>query len=164
MPFYDEKNYSFERSLGFLLNSLASLVNQELDELLKAQPGISLAQWRVLATIHRSDTATASSLCAALDHDSGAMTRLIDKLEALDLVSREDDASDRRAYKLGLTRKGRLASSRGFEIARDNLNRSMADLTEKEGETLLALLLRVKQTTLEFRATRLPAEKSPKGV
>ncbi|OJH35668.1 MarR family winged helix-turn-helix transcriptional regulator [Cystobacter ferrugineus] len=166
MPYYNEKNYSIERSLGYLLNALAKLINEDLDVRLKDELAVSFAQWRVLVAILQCDAepepASAAILCSKIDYDSGAMTRLLDKLEALGFVTRERDVWDRRAYTLKLTKKGRLVATKGLVIARDNLNRSMADLTEQEGDMLLSLLQRVKQTNLASKATRPPAQKSPK--
>jgi DNA-binding MarR family transcriptional regulator len=166
MPFYNDKNYSIDRSLGYLLNELAKLINEDLDARLKESLSVSFAQWRVLVAILHCDTepepASASILCSRIDYDSGAMTRLLDKLESLGFVTRERDVWDRRAYTLKLTKKGRLVSLKGLGIARDNLNHSMADLTEQEAETLLTLLLKVKNTNLALKAARQPAQKSAK--
>ena len=37
MSFYHAKNYSLERSIGFLVNTLAQEINQDMDVQLKAQ-------------------------------------------------------------------------------------------------------------------------------
>lgn len=166
MPYYNEKNYSIERSVGYLLNELAKLINDDLDARLKDALSVSFAQWRVLVAILQCDTepepASASILCSKIDYDSGAMTRLLDKLEALGFVTRERDVWDRRAYTLKLTKKGRLVATKGLMIARDNLNDSMADLTDQEAETLLSLLVKVRQTNLASKTARQPAQKAPK--
>ncbi|MFY0576509.1 hypothetical protein ACN28S_21090 [Cystobacter fuscus] len=47
-------------------------------------------------------------------------------------------------------------------IARDNLNDSMADLTNQEAETLLSLLIKVRQTNLALKTARQPTQKAPK--
>ena len=66
MSFYDAKNYSLERSIGFLVNTLAQEINEDLDLQLKAQLEVSLAQWRTLTALHFNRSETAAALCG--DH------------------------------------------------------------------------------------------------
>ena len=152
MPFYHSKNYSLQRSVGFLINTLALEINEDLETLLKAQLDVSLPQWRVLTTLHFNRFDNASALCDDMHYDSGAMTRMLDKLEALELVVRAPDADDRRAHKLTLTKKGEIVCKKGLALARDTLNVLMADLTDDEGEQLISLLQRLKQTRLQVKA------------
>jgi MarR family multiple antibiotic resistance transcriptional regulator len=151
LPFYDERSYSVERSLGFLVGSLSTLLSADLDALLQEQLGVSIAQWRALSILQVTKVPTAAALCLQLHYDSGAMTRMIDKLESRGLVGREPDETDRRALRLRVTRKGKLACTRGFEVARENLNEALAELTHGEAEQLLSLLTRVKRTVLARR-------------
>ncbi len=152
MPFYDESNYSIDRSVGFLASTVSALLDAELEAVLLRELGVSIGQWRALTWVHRGNSTSAASLCAELRYDSGAMTRLLDRLEALDLVIRRPDETDRRAYRLHLTRKGRQVSQRGFDLARENLNRALASLSNAESEQLVGLLQAVKQTLLGSRA------------
>jgi DNA-binding MarR family transcriptional regulator len=152
MAFYHSKNYSLQRSIGFLVNTLALELNEDLDAQLKARLDVSLPQWRVLTTLHFNRFDNASALCDDMHYDSGAMTRMLDRLEALALVVRQPDAGDRRAHKLTLTKKGALLCKRGIALARDTLNVVMADLTDDEGEQLISLLQRLKQTRLQVKA------------
>ena len=152
MSFYDAKNYSLERSIGFLVNTLAQEINEDLDVQLKAQLEVSLAQWRTLTALHFNRSDTAAALCGDLNYDSGAMTRMLDKLETLGFVVRQADADDRRAHKLTLTRAGAVICKKGAILARDNLNVFMADLTDDEGEQLISLLQRLKHTRRQAKA------------
>src|SRR5690606_31515386 len=51
-------------------------------------------------------TAGVTDLARAVDLNPGAMTRLLDKLEAKGLISRDADAGDRRALNIHLTEAG----------------------------------------------------------
>ena len=150
-PFrYDATNYTVERSLGFLLNRLAAHINDELEATLESEIGVTLAQWRALAMVKYNDATTAAEICLELRHDSGAMTRMVEKLVTQELVAREQNADDRRAYRLRLTRAGKRVADQGFEIARQNLNRLTADVPVAQGEQLISLLqtmLRTAETT-----------------
>ena len=159
--FYRRQNYSLERSAGFLINSLAQHINQQLETALKARVGISIAQWHALAKLHQGGPQTAAVLSAELAYDTGAMTRLIDRLEQAGLVLRKDDAVDRRAWRLALTKKGTVATIKGFALAKANLNVFLQDFTSDEAEQLVALLQKLKATSTRIkdaqRARQYPA-------
>ncbi len=147
MPFYNAKNYSLDRSIGFLLNTLSLHLNERLEPLLKSAVGITMSQWQVLASLQFHHVDTAAMLSAALSHDSGAMTRMIDKLASFGFVKRRDDVVDRRAYKLKITKKGTAACAKGFELARSDLNEFLVDFSSDEAETLIGLLQKMKRTS-----------------
>jgi DNA-binding MarR family transcriptional regulator len=147
VPFYNAKSCTLDRSIGFQIHTLSSHLDERLEPMLKAAAGITLTQWHVLATLQSRNAETAAALSDTLSHDSGAMTRMIDKLEDLCLLERHASAKDRRAYTLKMTKKGAAACAKGFDVARGNLNDFLRDFTQEEGETLLALLQKMKQTS-----------------
>jgi DNA-binding MarR family transcriptional regulator len=71
--------------------------------------GIDLTarQQAVFLTVHLNDGPhTVRGMATALNVNKPAITRAIDKLEALDLVRREDDPQDRRSVLVKRTAKG----------------------------------------------------------
>jgi len=68
---------------------------------------VSATQYLVLAYVARADAPTAGALARHVDLDSGAMTRLLDRMEALGLLERRLDAGDRRVVRLLMTGHGR---------------------------------------------------------
>ena len=70
--------------------------------------GISGAQFEVLRRLARAGgRSSTSALARALGVDPAAITRIVAGLEKLELVSREDDARDRRRRPVVLTPAGR---------------------------------------------------------
>jgi MarR family transcriptional regulator for hemolysin len=63
------------------------------------------AQWAVLSRLQRFEGVKQSELAEMLDLAPITLARLIDKLCAIGLVERRDDAKDRRANRLFLTEK-----------------------------------------------------------
>ena len=79
---------------------------------------------------------------------SGGMTKLLDRLEARDLIRRAPDPRDRRGKLIALTRVGRSLVDRAVEQHLENEERLLADLsTAKRAE--LAALLRELLVSLE---------------
>lgn len=85
----------------------ANLVEAEIRTQLRAEFGITLARFDLLAQLERSpDGLKMSELSRRLMVSGGNVTGLTDELEAEGLVVREDDPQDRRAYTVKLTPRG----------------------------------------------------------
>ena len=151
MSFYRKTNYSLERSIGFLVSSLAAHTNLELEKLLKANAGISVSQWNVLAALHFKRADTAARICVEMGYDPGAMTRMIDKLLAQEFIERKDDSGDRRAYRLKLTPKGMKICRQVPRYAMQNLNRFLEGFSREDAESLITLLQKMKKTSIKIK-------------
>jgi DNA-binding MarR family transcriptional regulator len=68
---------------------------------------VSVTQYLVLAYVARDDAPTAGALARHANLDSGAMTRLLDRMEEQGLLARRLDAGDRRVVRLSMTDHGR---------------------------------------------------------
>jgi MarR family 2-MHQ and catechol resistance regulon transcriptional repressor len=77
---------------------------------------------------------------------SGSMTAAVDRLEKRGLVTRSDDAKDRRARIISLTDAGRELISEAFAEHRIALDRAVGGFTREERESLLPLLRRLGRT------------------
>jgi DNA-binding MarR family transcriptional regulator len=71
---------------------------------------------------------------------SGAITNRIDRVEALGLVQRLPDPSDRRGTIVRLTTKGRKLADRAIELHFASLAKCLSDLTRGEQANLARLL------------------------
>jgi DNA-binding MarR family transcriptional regulator len=87
--------------------------------------------------------ANASQLARSVGCDSGATTRMIDRLEDKGLLRRVRSTNDRRVQRLELTDDGRQAAAVVPYVIADVLNAHLADLTHAEIEQLRGLLDRV---------------------
>ena len=77
-----------------------------LDKLLKVY-GINTNMWRVLSALHENGSLHISNLAELIAVDRSQLSRLLDQMENLDLVSRTVSAKDRRHTELKFTTKGR---------------------------------------------------------
>ena len=89
-----------------------------------------------------------TELARAAEVHPGAMTRLLDRLEAKGLVARSADPSDRRALNIQLTDAG-LAIWQDINKCGERVReRAMAGMNETEREQLTALLERARDNLI----------------
>jgi DNA-binding MarR family transcriptional regulator len=136
-----------EDGFGLLLHrvklELVRLLERELSQ---SNLGLNFTQYRVLMMLDRTGVMTASELAKLIDHDAGALTRLLDRLIEQGYVRRAPSERDRRVANLSLTEEGRAMVKPMREIANSLVCRAMSDLSPDEQRTLTALLKRVRIT------------------
>ncbi|HTC51589.1 MAG TPA: MarR family transcriptional regulator [Steroidobacteraceae bacterium] len=148
---YSLDTYEPKRGLGHIIGrvraQLLAAIDAELarDEFL-APLEVTSAQLIVIVNLAGREGATsASELCKGISYDAGAMTRMLDRLEAKGLVRRTRSPDDRRLVNLELTQAGKAAYPRLREISMRVLNRSLCDFSSDEARALENLLVRVGQ-------------------
>jgi DNA-binding MarR family transcriptional regulator len=121
---------------------LAALLERDLARLC-AEQGLKSGQFQVLAALRRQDPAalSATDLARAAVLTSGAMTPVLDKLEAQGLIRRQADDEDRRARRITLTPKGRGQIDRALDLHLARL-RDLAGAFEAEERDALSRSLR----------------------
>jgi len=146
---YSLDTYEPKRGLGHIIGrvrtQLLAAIDAELarDEFL-APLEVTSAQLIVIVNLAGKECATsASELCKGISYDAGAMTRMLDRLEAKGLVRRTRSPEDRRLVHLELTQAGKAAYPRLREISMRVLNHSLRDFTPGEARTLEELLQRM---------------------
>src|SRR6202171_2067153 len=88
MQHYRAERYKARSSVGYLIKRAHSLLIDQLEAAV-AGSDITATQWVVLMHLRDGLAINASDLCSQLRHDSGALTRVIDQLQARGLVQRE---------------------------------------------------------------------------
>jgi DNA-binding MarR family transcriptional regulator len=146
---YSLDTYEPRRSLGHLIgrarSHLLAAIDAELarDEFLRPLE-VTAAQLIVIVNLAGRECATsASELCKGISYDAGAMTRMLDRLEAKGLVRRTRSPDDRRLVNLELTEAGQAAYPRIREVSMRVLNHSLRDFTQDEARMLESLLQRL---------------------
>ncbi|MDB5972725.1 MAG: hypothetical protein JWQ90_5175 [Hydrocarboniphaga sp.] len=136
---YSTANFRSASSIGYLVKVAHSLM---LDRATEAFLGhdLSFAQWIVLIRLKEGKEVTASDLCRALRHDTGALTRLLDQLEERGYVARERSKEDRRVVYLQLTTAGLQKTTELTPIIVDRLNDALTDFSKAEFNELSRLL------------------------
>jgi DNA-binding MarR family transcriptional regulator len=104
--FYRGDNWSAEESIGYLLRTTVSTLMRAAETAMRPH-GLTSVQWAPLMIISRGGNPTAASLARDLNTDTGAMTRMLDRLESKGLLIRSRSSTDRRVVELTLTDQGK---------------------------------------------------------
>ena len=119
-----------------------NLLHRVID--LRACPmGLTANQWRPLLLILHRGIDTPAELARALDVDTGATTRMLDRLESKGFLRRERVPEDRRVVKIVLTDAGRTVADQVLPAIAHTLNIHLNGFSEDEIRMLIALLKRM---------------------
>lgn len=141
-PFYDPATYRARGSLGYMIRRLYSILSSRIETGL-ARRELTLTQWIILIHLRDGLARTASDISREFQHDSGALTRVIDQLEHRGLLRRRRSSRDRRAVELRLTPAGRQVLVELMPGVVAEINRALEPLSRAEAEQLLDMLRRV---------------------
>ena len=128
-----------ELHLGYWLRRVSNHVSGAFARALQTRH-TSVAEWVVLCHIQERPGITPGELAEALDFTRGAVSKVIDKLEAKNWIARSTKPGDSRVQLLSLTRRGRRSLPQLAEIADQNDREFFDGLGAGERATLLRLL------------------------
>lgn len=104
---------------------------------------INLSQFLVLRKLDLLGPMSAIDLARAIDHNPGAMTRLLDRLETMGYLRRTPHAGDRRALRIELTEAGHALSNELRACGERTAEYALRTLAPDERDSFVALLERV---------------------
>lgn len=141
-PLYDGASYEITQSVGHQMINVMTMMRREV-EVRMAAHGLTDAQWKPLMLLRNGLATTAIELARRMDVDAGAITRLLDRLEAKGLLERLRSTADRRVVHLQLTAAGEAAAAKvPFVLASVN-NDFLKGFSEAEWKQLRKLLERM---------------------
>jgi DNA-binding MarR family transcriptional regulator len=140
--FYRGDNWSAEESIGYLLRTTVSTLMRAAETAMRPH-GLTSVQWAPLMIISRGGNPTAASLARDLNTDTGAMTRMLDRLEAKGLLQRTRSSTDRRVVELTLTEQGRELTTLIPHHLASVYNNHLAGFSQEEFVTLKQMLRRI---------------------
>jgi DNA-binding MarR family transcriptional regulator len=140
--FYRPEGYEPHESAAYLMKRILACMGAEVDQAFEPR-GLTNAQWIPLFKLHRGEASTVAELARECQLDTGAMTRLLDRLEAKGLVTRVRSSEDRRVVNLELTREGREAAKEIPGVLCKVQNAFLQGFTQEEFHQLKDLLRRV---------------------
>jgi MarR family transcriptional regulator, 2-MHQ and catechol-resistance regulon repressor len=106
---------------------------------------MGITDFAVLEALLHKGPLTVTELGEKVLLTSGSMTTAIDRLETRGLVTRQGDATDRRARIIHLTPEGRALIECAFAQHRDEMETALAGFTAEDRAQLLPLLRRLGQ-------------------
>lgn len=148
--FYVPENYQPEESVGYLMRRILNTVATEIEREMGPH-GLTNAQWIPLFKLFMGSASTVAELARECQLDAGAMTRLLDRLEAKGLLKRVRSSDDRRVVNLELTDEGRAAAQQIPGALCRVQNAHMQGFTHAEWQTLKSLLRRILDNALAIQ-------------
>jgi len=142
VSFYDASRYNAHESVGHRLFQLMNMLRRVV-EVRMAEHGLTDAQWKPLWMLKEGRATTAIELARETCIDAGAITRMLDRLEAKGLVERVRSETDRRVVKLRLTPAGEAAAQSVPQVLAAVNNDFLRGFSENEWRQLLALVERM---------------------
>jgi DNA-binding MarR family transcriptional regulator len=140
--FYSIDMFAPRVSVGYLLRRVNKLSIARVEAAFDGND-ISFTQWVVLALVSFDIATTCTELSRNMDHDKGALTRVIDQLEERGLIERRRDAGDRRVSQLAVTADGRRIVADLARRVVDVWNDILGDFDREEVERLIGTLAKL---------------------
>lgn len=132
-------------NICLLFRQVRDALSQWIEQDLAAQGhALNLSQFLVLRKLDALGPMSAIDLARAIDHNPGAMTRLLDRLEALGYLRRKPQLGDRRALRIELTETGAALSQQLRASAERASGHALRTLDAAERVQFIELLERVR--------------------
>ena len=129
-----------DRRLFFLLDRAHTQMTKAADNYLAPRSGVSTAQAAVLIYLGYNDNCRLSDLAIGTGRKNSAITGLVSRMEAEDLVQRNNQLIDRRSKTVSLTTKGWALREDVMNDFRDFNERLVKGMSDREVEALLKFL------------------------
>ena len=113
----------------------------EYDEAIAHAVGINRTDMRCLDILAQEGGATAGRLAALMGLTTGAITTVLDRLEAAGFARRERDVNDRRRVRVALTEKAEAELMPFYVPLQEMSERLYARYTDEQLELLLGFLV-----------------------
>jgi len=108
-----------------------------------ADAKLTMPQWAILVHIDELPDVDQSRLAEMACFDKTSTGRIVDQLEAVGLVERRPDGTDRRAWMLRVTAQGHQLRRKLTPRSKASQERLLSCLSAKEQQVFVALLRRV---------------------
>lgn len=140
-------------TFGFLVGDLSRLIRAEVDRRIAAAGlGLTASESRTLVHAARAGEVRQNVLAERIGVEAMTVSGALDRLEALGLVSRQTDPSDRRAKLVSVTDAAEVVLTETARIAAEVRERAAGPLDGGEWTALLETLKRVRENLLAARA------------
>lgn len=121
--------------LGFLVSAVRTTIWNAIDA--ELQPlDITTAQFVVFNSVALGKGRTIGEFCRLLGYDSGAMTRLLDRIEKKGLIRRVANPDDRRSYLLELTPESKALFPQAKRRVQAVFKRLLSGFSEEQAAAL----------------------------
>ncbi|WP_133648708.1 MarR family winged helix-turn-helix transcriptional regulator [Paraburkholderia flava] len=135
-------DHDLEKAVPYLVARTGSRMGGAFAKALKPY-GLSLSEWRVCASLGHTPHQRLSELVVRACVDMSTLSRIVDRLIAQKLVSRERSDEDGRAIRLSLTAAGAKLAREIVPLAKHYEDVALGCFTKAEVDVLRKLLNRL---------------------
>jgi DNA-binding MarR family transcriptional regulator len=132
-------DFQLDESLGFLLNKTNTKLKNELFQRFKDYD-ITPEQWSVLNRLWEHQGATPKELADLIFKDKPNTNRILEKLQAKELIVRKAHPVDKRAFQVFLTERGRVLREQLVAIVKKLHEEVTAGIEESKVTEMKGLL------------------------
>lgn len=125
--------------LAYLLARASHLISGEFHQTLEAR-GIPVIHWRIMAALYETRSLTLGALVDVVLMKQPTVSKIVTRMQALGLVRREVDRTDRRNVRVALTPAGRRAAHPLVRDARAHEARVLAPFGAEREAVLIDVL------------------------
>jgi MarR family transcriptional regulator for hemolysin len=145
-------------TLGFLLHEVARLLRRRFEQNARGS-GLTRSQWQVLAYLAKNQGIYQSGLADLLEIEPITLCRIVDKLQALGLVERHPDPTDRRVWLLHITPAAPPKLTQLGKLGEVTRGEALAGVSEADTERLLKTLQALKANLADARDAPVAGQK-----
>ena len=131
--------------LPYQLATAAARISRGFAERYRAEFGLTIPEWRVLAHLAQSGAVSVREIQARVDMDKSKVSRAAARLESAGLIAKRANAADRRLLDMTLTDAGRALMARILPVA-DAWQAEVLALLGNDAEPFRRALARLRET------------------
>lgn len=146
-----------EDALGYQIHITANLLRNNFNDFLKPY-GIYTEQYGVLCILNDQESLTLSQIADLVYKDKTSVTRLIDSLEKKEFVIKSPSATDRRAFDITISPKGKtLYEEIGLCLLEAKINIEN-QIDDKDKAVVLKVLKQLRTSNISAEVEQLKKE------
>ncbi len=153
---FSAEQFDSEQSIGYLMRLVLNSMKSQIDQAMEPHD-LTAMQWQPLYIIANGLATTSAEVARRMQVDTGAVTRMVDRMEQKGLLERVRCLEDRRVVNLQVTESGRQSAAVVPEALCKVLNDHLRGFTVEEAEALKDFLLRMLENGAEAGFASPPA-------
>jgi MarR family transcriptional regulator, transcriptional regulator for hemolysin len=137
-----------DSTLDFLLHDVARLLKKRFEQNSRGS-GLTRSQRQVLTYLAQNEGINQARLAELIEIEPITLGRIVDKLEAMELIERHPHPTDRRTWLLHLMPAARSRLQQAGEYGDVTRREALAGVSEADGQCLLKTLDAMKANLIE---------------
>jgi DNA-binding MarR family transcriptional regulator len=139
----------------------ANRLSRSASRFYRAKYGIGVVEWRLTMFIGFVQETCANRICRETDLDKGAVSRGLNVLARMGIVSVSEDGADSRRNRVSLTAKGRALHDQIVPVALERQRELVARLTDDEVAVFVDLVDRMQARVSDGEPARYEPLRKP---